>query len=288
VASTSIDVQNNFSINSLIWFSALRPGEEGMTKRVLEDVEPTFRSRGLIFERYEVTSIAAFGDALAKVRAAASTNGLRPMIHIDMHGSAELGLEISAEGKLLSWDQLVKWLRPINAATGNTLCIISGACFGLHAIKPLKLDQAAPFNILIAPEHKVTFGFLEDHSAPFYAEMMEAGDVMQAYQRNLAPTMAAFQCERFLMISIMRYIRNHCRGLGLRVRRERLLTEVMREGMPNTRQNRRKVRKLLKTGLKPDQAMVDRYVTSFMLGKPCSFTMDDLVNMVDSSMRLCR
>lgn len=167
---------------------------------------------------------------------------------------------------------------------GNNLRVVSGACFGIHAIKPLKLDQAAPFNILIAPKQTVTFGFREDHSAQFYTEMIEAGDVTLAYEHNLAPTMSAFNCEKFLVISIMRYIRNHCRGRGLRVTQERLLTEVVREGMPNTRQNRRKVRKLLKTGLKPDQAMLDRYVASFMLGMPCNSTMNDLVKMVDSSL----
>lgn len=276
----SINIQTDFSINALIWFSSLRPGEEGPTRRIVEDVEPIFQSKRLIFEKYEVTSIKAFEDALAKVSEAV-TNGLRPMIHIDMHGSAEVGLEISAEQNFVPWEQFIRWLRPINAAMGNDLCIVSGACFGLHAIRPLKLDQPAPFYILIAPEREVTFGFLEDHSAAFYADMMESGDVTLAHARNLAPNMSLFHCEKFLIISIMRYIKYHCRGHGLRVRRERLLTEVMQEGMPNTRLNRRKLRKLLKAGLKPDQAMLDRYVASFLLDKPCNFTMDDLVKMVD-------
>lgn len=283
-SNNSISVQTAFPINALVWFSALRSGEEGVTRRVIEDVEPFFRTRNLRFQRYDITSKHAFKDALGEVHKAVTSDGLRPMIHIDMHGSANNGLEISAERTNLSWEQFIQWLRPINKAMENNLCIISGACFGLHAIKPLKIDQSAPFYILIAPDAEVTFGYLEDHLAPFYKEVLESGDLTLAFEQNFASKMKAFFCEKFLMISLMRYIRNHCRGRGLRIRQERLLTEVMRGGIANTRPNRRKMRKRLKAGLKPDQAMLERYVASFMLGKPCNFTMGDLLKMVDSSL----
>jgi hypothetical protein len=37
------------------------------------------------------------------------------------------------------------------------------------------------------------------------------------------------------------------------------------------------IRKQIKAGIKPDQAMLHRYANTFLLGKPCPFTLDELL-----------
>jgi hypothetical protein len=138
---------------------------------------------------------------------------------------------------------------------------------------------------LIAAEDETNFGFLLDHTFPFYRELLDTGDLGAAFEHNLAPAMKSFNAERFLAVTFLRYIRNHCRGKGVQLRRERLMTEIFLGGRPNTKQNRRAIRKQLKQGLQPDQAVLDHYTSVFMIGKPCAFTMDDLFQMVDQSLQ---
>jgi hypothetical protein len=58
------------------------------------------------------------------------------------------------------------------------------------------------------------------------------------------------------------------------VRRERLLTEAISERrLPRNRNVRRSIRKRVKTLVRPTQALVDRYVKSFLIGKKVVFAL---------------
>ncbi len=89
--------------------------------------------------------------------------------------------------------------------------------------------------------------------------------------------MAIFNAVMFLANTLLVYVNSHCRGKAVRLRRERLMTEIFRAGRLNTRQNRKLIRRQLKDGLRPDQAVLDRYLGVFMIGKPCAFAIDDIL-----------
>src|SRR5689334_15424122 len=201
--------------NSLFWISSLTAGEEGPTRRIVEDVETQCWKTKLPFQRYEPTSVALFLEALETIKAAAD-EGMGPMIHFDMHGLASAGLEFTATQEFASWNALVERLRTINIASHNNLVVVSNACFGLHAIKQVTLTKAWPFYILIAPEQEVRVGFLEDHTAAFYAEMFSSGDIMSAYRRHLAGEMRVFHCEKMFGGALAKYIIRSCKGKSKR------------------------------------------------------------------------
>jgi len=48
---------------------------------------------------------------------------------------------------------------------------VAGVCFARNAILQIKISEACPVYMLIAPETGVTFGFLEDNTVPFYQEL---------------------------------------------------------------------------------------------------------------------
>ena len=192
--------------------------------------------------------------------------GTGPILHFDMHGSKEKGLEIAATGERVPWPDLVKKLQAINRATGNNLCVISASCFGLHAIMQIKIIETVPFYVLIAPENEVIIGFLEDHTVSFYNDVFSSCDIVAAHKKHLAGAMKLFHCEKMLAVAIGKYISNACKGKSGRERRERLLTEILIDGDKRSSQNLKEVRKKIKEGLRLTQKLVDRFGSVFSCG----------------------
>ena len=85
-----------------------------------------------------------------------------------------------------------------------------------------------------------------------------------------------------LFIVVARYLKEQCKGKGGVARRERLITEIFPQGMENTPDNLKRVRKILKDGLRPDQSLLDRYDGRFLIGRQCSFSMADFESFIES------
>ena len=136
----------------MAWFGlgSLEEHEQGTTRRVIEDLEPYLSSIELPFVFVEPKTKAELLAGLASI-AKRATEGLRPIIHIDTHGSERDGIYITASKELVSWQVLVDEFRKINAATENNLCVVSAACFGLNMIQPITITRQTPFFLIVAP-----------------------------------------------------------------------------------------------------------------------------------------
>jgi hypothetical protein len=271
-----LNVSSGININSVIWITTLDPSEMGPTNRVHDDVQHYLASIGLPFCAIEPRSRTEFLTALAGIEKRAS-EGLRPIIHLDAHGSPEKGLRIAGSGDDVSWSELVAHLRPINIATQNNLCVVSAVCSGLYAIKPVSIEQLAPFFVLIAPENEITFGFVEQRTARFYEALFNGLDVAEAYTQHLAPEFKLFHCEERLLDALSKYVRDYCLGSSHDQRVEDLLTRSVAKGLPNTRNNRRIARSVAKNKIKPTQELIDRFANSFLLGKKIDVKIEDVV-----------
>lgn len=124
---------------------------------------------------------------------------------------------------------------------------------------------------------------MEDNLPAFFDRLFTHGSLDDAYSRHLSEAFKYFHCEEMLFIVVARYIKAACKGKPAAVRRERLMTEVFVQGMQNTQANRKAIRAKLKTGLKPNQALLDRYTRTFLVGRSCSFTMDRLLAFLDGA-----
>lgn len=273
------------AVNSLFWITSLRPTEHGVTRRIQEDLLPYLDSIGLHHHTFQPQTATELLAILSDIAQQANV-GLRPILHFDTHGDLAQGLRLAASGEFISWSVLIFHLRAINVATGNNLCVVSGACFSLNAVWEINLSEACPFFILIASGKEVSAGFLADKTFAFYKSAFEGLEIVAAHERHLAPHLSLHHCERVLAYDIANYIRDSCTGKGRRIRREELMTRAVTARIAQNRQARRKVRQGAKKWTRPNQAMVDRYVngvvSKFLMGKPPGFDINDVMRLVKS------
>jgi hypothetical protein len=133
----------NVTLNHIIWLRSLHDGECGPSNRVVEDIEANGINGSLPILLKGIgtlTELEAFFDWLRD----AGQKGLRPVLHIDCHGSAEDGLLLAPSGEYCDWGTLSDSLRDCNAATVNNLCCITNACFGAYLGRQFDIGRISP------------------------------------------------------------------------------------------------------------------------------------------------
>jgi hypothetical protein len=273
------------SVNSLFWITSLEPNQHGVTQRIRGDLMPYLDRIGVHHQTLEpqtANHLLAMLDQIARNADA----GLRPILHLDTHGDVKHGIKVAASGEFVSWPNLLASLRAINVATGNNLCVVSGACFSLNVVWQITLREACPFFILIAPGMEVTSGFLEDNTVAFYKSAFEGLEIVTAHEDHFAPHLSLHHCERMLAYILVGYVRDFCIGKQGKERREELMTKAVTTGLAHDRYNRRRIRQAAKAWTRPSQAMVERFAkghaSKFLMGKPLGFDIADVMRLVKS------
>lgn len=273
-----LQTSSGFAINSIFWLRSLSEIDRGPTRRVLEDLQPYLQGIGVELHLQDVQSTSELYAALGML----ARPGVRPIIQLDMHGAKE-GLLLTPSGEMAPWDGVVPKLRTINITSGGNLCVVAGACYAYYAISKASILDASPVNILIGPDREVAAGKLEHGLGGFYVSLFSGGEIGSAVADNLGAPFQLFNAERFLVIALCKYIRDACKGRGAAARRERLLSEVLLSGRPRTPENMRVIRMQIKEKTKPNQDMLNKYADRFLLGRPCPFTIDQIIKLVEDA-----
>jgi hypothetical protein len=158
--------------------------------------------------------------------------------------------------------------------------VVSAACFSYHLLNELEIDEATPFFIMIAPQKMISFGFIEDNTLNFYKEIFDSADLIATYEKYLRPQMSLYHSEKMLAVVVGRYFKYKCLGKGGRERKEDLVSKAIVFGTPNTRNNRRKLRKSIKDAIKPSPELVKKYAETFLVGKPLPFSFGEFMELV--------
>ena len=269
-------VPSHGPVNSVLWFTSLREGEQGVTRRILDDLLPYLTSIGIHHQVFEVVSAGQFLAILNALADRTGPGSIQPILHFDMHGSTENGFKIASSGETVPWDAVAARLSAVNATLGNNLFVVSCACHGQYLGPEASLTRPCPYYVLVAPKGQVSAGFLEDAIVPFYEAVFGAADFVSACGSYLTPGFTLFHSERLLMHSLVKYVRRHCVGRGAAERREDLLSQAVIEGAPV----RPETRQALRAGIVPDQAMVDGFVATFLMGKHPGFDIGDVMMLV--------
>lgn len=277
-----MQIETGCVMNSIFWLSSPRPDEVNMVEVMMDDVSTICVLHGIPFTKHIVQSRADLINVLDKI-AEAARQGCRPLVYLDMHGDAVLGVEVAASGEVVPWDSVVSALKEINRGTCNNLVVVAAVCWGLYAIKQAAITELTPFFILIAPERRITFGDLMRCIFPFFQDLTTDWDLTKAYDSHLSAHMRMYHCHRIFTVSMARYILNSCKGAGGSRRRERLLTEVLKSGYPATRPGLREARQAVKEGTKPTQSMLEKYAGVFLGGRPLGYDIDELLELVDKA-----
>ena len=277
--TTSMQFNSVAKINSLFWITSLGDSEIGVTRRILEDLEPRCASRNLPFTQFTPATAGDFLAALDEIAAQASSGSL-PIIHFDTHGSTDGGIHIEQSGENVSWADIAAKLRIINRITGNNLCVVSGACFSFHMVGEIEIDQTAPFFILIAPEQEIAAGDVEDNLVGFYNDMFDDEDIITAMERWFSGVLRVFHCEKMLAFVLAKYINNTAIGKQRKRRKEDLVTQAIEAGVPRNRHNLRAVRKKVDKLTAVDEELIQRFLPTFLAGKKPSFSIEQIKKMV--------
>ncbi len=266
-------------INSIYWITSLHDEEVGVTRRVLDDLEPVCASQQLPFKHFAPTTALDFIKVLDAI-AGEAQQGMLPIIHFDTHGSAQDGIFIAQSGEFVGWTVVAEKLREINAATGNNLCVVSGACFSFNVIRQVDIHKAAPFFILLAPEHEILAGDIEANTIGFYRDMLEEEDILVARGRWFPTQMRMFHCEEMLAAVLAKYINNAGLGKQREKRKEQLVTDALEQGVARNRKNLRMLRKRADNLITPSEELIERFLPIFLGGKRPAFTVKQLKQMV--------
>jgi hypothetical protein len=269
-------IHSEVKVNSVVWITSLHEHQKGVTRRIIEDLEPYLARREIRFEFREVTSAQDLLDYFDQIRSAAA-DGMLPIIHIDMHGGEEQGLHIAATGENVAWATVVDKFREINIVTNNNLCVVSLACFSFKAVLEIEITSQTPFYILAAPQMKVQAGFVEDVAVSFYQHVFDEQELIGAYRSVLMRKLNLMHCEEMFVASFIKYIRKACMGKGAKRRVEDLLTDARAQGIPIRDCDLSRFRKIIKRAIKPTQEQVDRYAGTFLIGRRVGFKVGDLI-----------
>lgn len=113
---------------------------------------------------------------------------------------------------------------------------------------------------------------------PFYQQLFETAS-MDSALAVLGEEFKPFYAEKFLVVTLAKYIRRACKGRAKNQRREDLISDAVSRGVPNTKANRRAMRKLFKEQITPRPALLNKYAQRF-LGRRCSVTFQELMSFV--------
>lgn len=278
-----MQIESSFSINAIILISSDPIGEEGQSRRLEEDlVHLCSNYNGLRFIHMPVKGNNDFDAKIDKILNYARNDGIKPIIHLHMHGDKEKGLQM-ADGSYVSWIKVANRLRKLNKLMLNNLCVISTACYGYHMVKGITIQDTTPFYGLIGAQDEISFGTIDDTATKFYSVLLESCSIDTAYNQ-VKDFFSYFHCEKMLAVCLARYIRQSCMGNGKEKRREDLLTIAIACGHSDSPGNLKKLRKSIREHIKPNEQTLHKYINNFLAGRTVSYTIDDLVSLVERSL----
>lgn len=273
---------SSFSNNAVILISSPRGGEENVGRRLAEDLAVLrIALHDFHFEHHNVSSRQDLIELLRRI-ASQVKNGLRPIIHFDMHGDQRRGLELNPARDYAGWPELVAWLRKINKRTRNNLCVVAASCFGLNMIRPISIHHAVPFYCLIAPEQEVPLGFVDEKMSLFYRQLLEKGSLDDGF-RELEGPFKQFHCERMLTIVLAKYIKQQCKGAGFRKRKEQLISGAIDRGALSTPESLRRLRHSVDELIRPSVPLIQKYATQFLIGKEYPVTLEKIMGLIEET-----
>ncbi|MFP9139277.1 hypothetical protein ACLI1C_19035 [Devosia sp. XGJD_8] len=276
-SDTALTISETLQTNAIVWIHSLPESEMGPSRRILEDLEGLATAGGFPVFEYAVRDRAELSELFKQLTTKAD-QGLRPVLHVDAHGTAADGLLLAPSGERVGWVEVIEDLRALNVATGNNLTSIFALCFGLHLYRQVSLKRPVPSYLFCAPPAEISVGFLEAQTLAFYREMNRTANVTAAFDATLGAAMQSFHCQGLFLQSLLRYIRTYCIGRLRQDRLERMVTAVLqRDGIVNPSSAQLKqARQRIRESFKPGQQVIDVFAPSFLIGRAPAFTYADL------------
>lgn len=200
---------NEITINQIIIIQSLSATD----RKIAEEIELRIKYTSPKVKLHDFAQIVdtptkeVFFSALTEIKTAVKS-GMRPMIHIDMHGSED-GLWLSEETTVLPWKELKEPIREINIASKNNLFFSLSTCYGANFIDLYECSKPCPFYGYIAPLFEIDVRKAEAVFCDFFETLMLTGNIKTAIQKiqdtepEISSTWVFINCDEYFRKLLM-------------------------------------------------------------------------------------
>lgn len=140
--------------------------------------------------------------AISRARETAERSQMRPVLHLEAHGSAG-GIGSGMQGSFLTWSELYPQLAELNVATRCNLMLCAAACDGFAMIQALGHGPRAGAAALVGPGSRVYAAELLESTKEFYRRQMRPDaslrDMVEHASRELSGV--DMRAESFAMLA---------------------------------------------------------------------------------------
>jgi hypothetical protein len=244
-------------------------------KNLVEDVLEPFETKNpeVDFKQkyHSIVSRAEFETLLTQIAEDTERVGLRPILHLEMHGIEDASGMVFKNGDDMTWLEMTPALAAINAGSRNNLFVVLAVCFGA-AMKEIleKHHERAPVFGLVGHTDEIFFKNFPRGFRAFYHEILSGGDGDRALDDlNIEGAEQKPDVEYRLRTAegafrdrMRAALKGHSVGKAKHKHVEEVLTKL-REVHPDRSvgELRKRIKRLQKSGMrKPFNIMRDRYL----------------------------
>ena len=250
----------SITTNALVVLESLADDERKTGRYLTDDIAALCRDKKFNVYRADIRSSCGFRDATRNLVTDAREKGLRPILHLEVHGD-QSGLRFHPSGDIMKWDEFGDLVRELNGATRNHLLVVMAVCHGYSAILATDIKKLTPFCILIGPEGEITNQQVLRAFGPFYRSLLDNGSLTNSVN-HLPPAYRLHSCERLFANLFAKHVQDNCIGRG---RQERVESLVTRARAVNHTMSLRNLRRAAKKRTKPDPATFERFRREFLM-----------------------
>lgn len=219
-------IMSSFGFNSLYIIESLGPDDEktGLGLKEYLDSWISLMHPNLKIEYIPISNKEEFFLFFDSLYNEVSENGIRPILHFEVHGSSDKTGIVLSNNELVTFNDLGDRLMRLNQASECNLFISMAVCHGLYSLFAIHPTRTMPFcgvlgsfNIIYENDLKVRF---ED----FYEEFFNSLDLTKAYQKLLAANTGLpgdyriYMAELLFLKTYKEYLEKECSPEGIEKR----------------------------------------------------------------------
>lgn len=249
--------------NALIWVRSLPEFEHGPSTRMIEDVETLCIANNYEFRVKDIHTQVDF-EYLIEELLNEARDGLRPILHIEMHGNKNDGLLLSSK-EYMKYEILNANFRKLNKETSNSLVVVLAACQSFYYLLKSMPNELSPTFLTYAPKTDITIGELEKCILPFYKDLILSNSYNTAYENNLIPHFTEFNC----ITTFNSFMNDTYNKMGSNKKKKEFINKALDSARNFSRENNlpfdiKKMRHLAKKSFRFDQKMIDETGEKFL------------------------
>jgi hypothetical protein len=175
-----------FKFNKVYVLESLDETKEQLTGKELYDDLLKWKEFQIADFKAEYISIdnkAGFLKTFEKIKEECTITGNYPILHFEIHGSADTTGLVLKSKELVTWNELYQDLVALNSIIGNNLFITLAVCHGGYMMELIKINNPAPYWGFIGSFDEILIADLLIRYNEFYDVFLRSYDLNEAIKR---------------------------------------------------------------------------------------------------------